>query len=410
MTIQNALCSNEPAGNADFDFDANRERLVAEARALFPLLRKNAQKSDDDRRLPAESAEALRNGGFFKIAQPRRCGGHEASVRTYIEVCIELARADSAAGWVTMILNGGCYVVGLFDDRTRHEIWGKNPSNAVCGVLTPPPDAQVRRVDGGFIVSARWPYATGSHHAQWAITVFNGDRGNGHEQLFVMTPMSELVIEDTWYVAGMRGTGSNTLVGKDVFMPDARTLSAADILAGRYRTEHRDETLYQTAAIAPLVLVTVCPLIGITQAAFDLVLELMKKQRPIAYSFYTCYGDAPSFQLHLADAANLIDSARLHITRSADILDRHARMGTFPDELTRARVRMDTGYVAECCRRAIDLLMNVAGAGGFAQVNPLQRLWRDVGTGSRHGYVATDMSREVYSRALLGRPQVSALL
>lgn len=396
--------------DAAFDFDANRERLVAEARALFPLLRKNAQKSDDDRRLPTESAKALRSAGFFKIAQPRRCGGFEASVRTYIEVCIELARADSSAGWVTMILNGGCYVVGLFDDGTRNQIWGKSPDNAVCGVLTPPPDAQVRRVDGGFVVSARWPYATGSHHAQWAITVFNGDRGNGPEPLFVMTPMSELSIEDTWYVAGMRGTGSNTLVGKDVFMPDARTLSAADILGGRYRTVHRDETLYQSAAIAPLVLVTVCPLIGIAQAAFDLVLELMKKQRPIAYTFYGCYGDAPSFQLHLADAANLIDSARLHIMRSADILDQHARMGTFPDELTRARVRMDTGYVAECCRRAMDLLMNVAGAGGFAQVNPLQRLWRDVGTGSRHGYVATDMSREVYSRALLGRPQVSALL
>ena len=395
---------------AEFDFDADREKLVAQARELVPLLRRNAQKGDDDRQIAPESAKAIRDAGFFRLAQPRRCGGLETSVRTYVEVCAELARGDSSAGWVTMILNGGCFCGGLFDDRTRSDIWGANPDNAICGVLTPPPDAKVERVSGGFRVSARWPYATGSHHAQWGIIVFNGDWGRGSEQLFTMIPMTDLRIEDTWYVAGMRGTGSNTLVGENVFVPDHRVQRASDLIQGRYQVTHKDETLYQGAAVAALILVVAAPMIGIAQAAFDLILELMKKQRPIAYTFYTNYGDAPSFQLHLADAANLIDSARLHLARSADVLDQHSRRGVFPDELTRARVRMDTGYAAECCRRAMDLLMNVGGAGAFAQVNPLQRLWRDLGTGSRHGYVATDMSREIYSRSLLGKPQISPVL
>jgi alkylation response protein AidB-like acyl-CoA dehydrogenase len=47
-------------------------------------------------------------------------------------------------------------------------------------------------------------------------------------------PMSELEIEDTWFVAGMCGTGSNTLVAKDVFVPDHRVLPMSKILNGEH--------------------------------------------------------------------------------------------------------------------------------------------------------------------------------
>jgi alkylation response protein AidB-like acyl-CoA dehydrogenase len=101
-------------------------------------------------------------------------------------------------------------------------------------------------------------------------------------------------------------------------------------------------------------------------------------------------------------SARLIDTARLHALRAADDIDQAAARGEYPDLLTRARVRSDTGYVAECITRAIDILLYAHGAASFADVSPLQRIWRDSATAARHAVVSPQVSYEVYGKALLG--------
>ncbi len=108
------------------------------------------------------------------------------------------------------------------------------------------------------------------------------------------------------------------------------------------------------------------------------------------------------FQLQIAEAARLIDTAHLHAYRAADEIDAAAAGDEYPDFLARARVRSDTGYVAECVTRAIDILLSAHGAGSFAEVNPLQRIWRDSATAARHAIVSSAVSYEIYGKALLG--------
>ncbi|MGH9243442.1 MAG: hypothetical protein ACRD29_03810 [Acidimicrobiales bacterium] len=62
----------------------------------------------------------------------------------------------------------------------------------------------------------------------------------------------------------------------------------------------------------------------------------------------------------------------------------------------------NTGWAARQCREAVDILASAHGASTFAEVNPLQRIWRDVSTASRHTTVAPGINQEVYGRALLG--------
>ncbi|WP_405968628.1 hypothetical protein OG613_00270 [Streptomyces sp. NBC_00015] len=115
--------------------------------------------------------------------------------------------------------------------------------------------------------------------------------------------------------------------------------------------------------------------------------------------------------MQFAEAAQLIDTARLHMLRAADDIDTWAAKSEYMPFEIRARVRMDTGYVARRSREALDLLLNIQGAGSFAEASPLQRIWRDQETGSRHAVINPAIAGELYGRALLGiEEQVTPLI
>jgi alkylation response protein AidB-like acyl-CoA dehydrogenase len=137
------------------------------------------------------------------------------------------------------------------------------------------------------------------------------------------------------------------------------------------------------------------------KAALDYVISKASK-KPISYTFYETQQDSVAFQLQIAEAARLIDTAHLHAYRAAGDIDEAAARGVYPDFLTRARVRSDTGHVAESITRAIDILLSAHGAGSFAEVSPLQRIWRDSATAARHAVAAPMVGYEVYGKALLG--------
>jgi len=137
------------------------------------------------------------------------------------------------------------------------------------------------------------------------------------------------------------------------------------------------------------------------RAALEYVISKAAK-KPISYTFFAAQADSVGFQLQIAEAARLIDTAHLHAYRAAADIDEAAARGEYPDFLTRARVRSDTGYAVECITKAIDILLYAHGAASFAEVNPLQRIWRDSATAARHAVVLPAVSYEVYGKALLG--------
>ncbi|WP_163508806.1 acyl-CoA dehydrogenase family protein [Fodinicola acaciae] len=383
-----------------------KSTLVQTARALVPLLREHAAAADRDRRLAAETVAALRDAGLFRLAVPRKYGGHEADIRTIVGVTAELAQGCASAAWVTMILAGASFVAAHFPARTREEIWAAGADTTVCA-STSTTDGVARRVDGGLVVSGQWHYASGVHQATWALLAGASLKGTD-DRVVSIVPVSELRIKDTWQVAGMRGTASDTMVADEIFVPEHRQFSFARLMAD-YLDEYADEPLYRTPTPSLLAILLTGPMLGMAEAALSHVLAAAKT-KPLMLTTYARQADAPSVQLAIADATALIDTARLHAFRSAGDLDQAARDGVRLDTVVRARIRMDTGYAGQRLRDAVDLLLNVSGAGSFAEANPLQRIWRDLETASRHVQANTNVSREIYGRALLGVEEKAVLV
>ena len=390
------------AGPADTEPAPTTAELVARARALRPLLAANAGQGEADRRVVEESIQALTDAGLFKIAVPKRYGGYETSVRAMLEVSAAVGEADGGTAWVLALVNVCNWLIGLFPQQAQDDVFGADPAALVSGVLAP--TATTVKVDGGWRITGKWYYNSGSWHATWAglgIPITDAD-GEVVSQGLALVPRVDLGLEDTWFVAGMKSTGSNCLVADDVFVPEHRVMLVPPAILGEYPSENLgSEPFYRSALVPVLALVLVGPQLGMGQAALDYVISKAAK-KPVSYTFFTAQTESVGFQLQIAEAARLIDTARLHAFRAADDIDQAAARGEYPGLLTRARIRSDTGYVAECVTRAIDILLYAHGAGSFADVSPLQRIWRDSATAARHAVVSPQVSYEVYGKALLG--------
>ncbi len=381
--------------------DALRHVLVERAHALRPLLEANAAESEQNRRVSDENISAVREAGIYKMMVPRRFGGLQTDIRTKMEVSAALAKGCGSTAWVSTLMNVCSFFAGLSSAECQEDIWGKSPDARIAGVFAPL--ATTKRVDGGLMVTGKWPWSSGCLHSDWAmmgIPVVNAE-GEMIDQGMAFMPMSDCTIEDTWYVAGMKGSGSNTIVATDVFVPDHRIMSVSKVMAGNPPTPYKDEVLYRCSFIPVASLILGGPMMGLVERALEFVIEKAPK-RSISYTFYKAQTESPSFQLAIAEAAMLVDTVRMHAMRSADAIWAAASEDRIPTYTERARVRMDTGYLATTARKAMDILLSAHGASSFAEVSPMQRMWRDLETCSRHAVVSPEISSEVYGKALLG--------
>lgn len=386
------------------------DEIVGRVRDLQPMLAKNSARGEADRRVVEESITALTDAGAFKIAQPRRYGGYETSMRTMLDVSAAVGEADGGTAWVVTLCNVCAWLTGLFPEQAQDDVWADTPDAKVSGVLSPTSEAV--KVDGGFKVTGRWYYNSGSWHASWAvlgIPITNAD-GEVIDQGLALIPRTDLGFEETWFVAGMKSSGSNCLIADDVFVPDHRIIPVPAAIGGNYATEHTDEILYRSAFVPLLSLVLAGPQLGMGRKALELV-TAKADTKAISYTFYTAQSDSVAFQLQIAEAAMLIDTAHLHAYRAADDIDTAAASGVYPDVIARSRVRADTGWVLDHITKAINILVSAHGAGSFGETNPLQRIWRDSNVAARHAVTLPAVNYEVYGKALLGRDdQITPLI
>lgn len=385
--------------------------LIERARTLRPILLKNAAEAERRRRLPDENVRALEESGLFKLMTPRRWGGHCASFRTLVMTAAELARACPSTGWNQSVANNSTWAATLLPDRGQEEVFADDPGARACSVYAPVQD--VRAVDGGFVLSGRWDYASGCWHASWTVLGFliQGADGKVADHGVAVIPMRELSIEDTWFAAGMKGTGSATIVAKEVFVPHHRVLSFLRLLAGERPARRHNGEFTDRLSMMPILAVNlVAPPLGMAQAVLELVAEGTHR-RGVTYTIYGRQSDSAVVHHQIGEAALRLDSAWLHILRAADEIDAGARAGRDLDYLTRARIRGDAGYAARLVREAIDQLISIGSSGAFAEANPLQRYWRDANLASRHAALTIGPCLELYGRAFLGiSPNITEMI
>ena len=208
------------------------ERAVLErARRLIPRLSERAPAAAAARKLPPETIAEYRGAGILRILQPRRFGGMQGRFSLFSRIVEELTWGCASSAWVYAVLAEHQWIIAQYPEQAQIDVWGDDPEAVAASSLAPRAAAQ--RVSGGWRLSGRYTFSSGCDYAQWAIIgAFLGEMGDPRTIAYLLVPLSEIEIDDDWQVLGLLGTGSKSLILRDVFVPEHRVVMVADLFAG----------------------------------------------------------------------------------------------------------------------------------------------------------------------------------
>ncbi|MER5181072.1 oxidoreductase [Streptomyces sp. NPDC002896] len=375
--------------------------VVSRATALVPMIREYAGQGAESRRIAPEVIKELDKADLFRLFVSARLGGLEASAATIFETLAEVSRGDGSTGWVTTLLSSAAGYASTFSDQAQQDVFGANPRARVSGTFSP--TTQVERVEGGYLVSGRWPYSSGSFAADWITLGLLIPREDPNENPVSMAlfPHDACRIEPSWFVTGLKGTGSDTVVVDNQFVPDHRIQPMHNMFGGEWLTSHKEDRVatWPFSSVASVILAA--PQLGMARHALEITRAKLG-DKPVTNTAYRQARLSPTHQLNVADAATKLHLAELAMQRVAHDIDTASAEGRRPDVETRARIRNNTGVMADLCKEAISLLLTANGSGSFAESNVISQIWRDSEIANRHAHVTSGIGREAYGRILLG--------
>ncbi len=393
---------------ADFamgDFSASE--YVARARALVPVLRERAQEQWSVNRLMDKTAALIHETGIFRMLQPARFGGGETSPIEWLETISTLAEGDPSVAWTTGVLGIHSFHLAHFDERAQQDVWGSNPLALLSSPYAPNP---VKAVDGGFIVSGTWKFASGVHHCDYAViggSVYEKELQPGDDRMRTgdfrafLVARDQFKIAENWDVSGMRGTGSHDIVVDNLFVPEHRTLPFRHVTAGTTpgRLVNRG-ILYQLPFWQVLGRITTSPVpLGALKSMAD---QFCERARSRVNLRGQRTGEDPVATLAVANAYAAIDEIKGNCYRNLGRLMKSVAKGDVLPITERMMFRYQTSSATYRVAELALALFKACGASGIYSDQPYGRLLNDIVAVTGHASNQHQGNANSFAGALMG--------
>jgi len=379
------------------------QELWNRAEQLLPVLRERAPRCEELRRMPEETLRDLHDSGLLRFQQPRRVGGSELEFVAIVQFGALLARACASTAWNFINFAAHHHMLGMFPPKAQDEIWGVSRDALIASSFVFPA-GKARKVEDGYLVSGRWPFSSGVDPSEWNMLAgfaWLDDNAPPEQRIFLMHK-SQYKVHDTWFAAGLRGTGSNDVEVKEQFVPEHRTLSVADLKGGPTPgSAVNPGPLFQIPVFAlfPFMLSGVA--LGIAEGRIDEFASITNKTGRMTGARIA---EIQSTQIRLGEASALARASRLlQETNSREAQDLAAR-GEIPNLRTKARYRLEGAYAVDWAVRAVDIMFGLAGAAGLYESGHAARAFRDAHAVKQHFSFNTDIAGTTYGRIALGLP------
>jgi len=347
------------------------------ARELVPAIAAAADEIERQRRLPPPLVKTLHDQGFFRLLLPRALGGVELDPATFVQITEAIASADASAAWVVCQTTGCSMVSAYLAPDVAREIFGDG------GVLAwgPPERSRAVAVDGGYRLSGRFNFASGSRHATWLggqAPIVDADgaprrRDGVAERRTLLFPAAQAVMEDVWHVIGLRGTGSDSFTVDDVFVPHAHTLTRDDAASRRVQAPlycFPQGSLYASGFAGVSM--------GIARTMLDDFLALARDKTPRGFS--RTLRESAVTQSRVAQAEAQLGAARVYLLATLEeVWSAVGRSGTLGLD-QRVRIRLAASHAIAQAREVADFAYHAAGGTAVFTRQAFERRFRDIHT------------------------------
>lgn len=349
-------------------------------------LREQAAEAEKIGKLTDDTVKTMKQIGNIRLLQPKLHGGLEVHPREFAETVMATAALDPSAGWINGVVGVHPYQLAYADPRVGTEVWADDVDTWVASPYAP--QGVAVPVDGGYLFNGRWQFSSGTDHCDWIfLGAMIGDSGGKPlmppQMLHMVLPRKDYeIVEDSWDVVGLRGTGSKDVIVKDAFVPAYRTMDAMKVMDG---TAQREAGMTETLYLMPWS--TMFPLgissatIGIAEGALAAALDY---QRQRVNSSGVAIKDDPYVMYAIGEAAADINAARQELLANADRIYDMVDAGkevSFEDRAAGRRTQVRAVWRAVS---AVDELFARCGGNATRMDKPLQRYWRDVHVGQAH--------------------------
>jgi alkylation response protein AidB-like acyl-CoA dehydrogenase len=352
--------------------------ILSAVRALGPIVEAAAAEIDAQRCLPANVVEAMRSAGVFRVAFPTAWGGPEMPILEQVEMVETLAYHDASTAWVAMICSDSGHYAGRVDDATAHELY---PSMDLLTAGQIYPVGQATRVDGGYRVTGRWQFGSGSLHADRIVggclvlvdgAPVMGERGLP-EMLVAWLPRDGVTIHDTWHTTGLAASGSNDYSVSDAFVPAGQVFQPL-------QPGVRPEPLYRYRGFFFANLAAVS--IGCARRMLDDLRDLMGTK--ILMPEGIAMKDDGRALLALGESTAALEAAAAYQADALGSIWDTVVAGDEPSAEQRAALLMMLVHNVQTGQRIAEAVTEVVGAQSIYRSSPFERRRRDLTTVAAH--------------------------
>jgi len=356
------------------------EQVLANARALAPEIHSRAAEFAVLRRLPRDIVDKLKAAGCFRVMFPKTWGGPEMPFPMQLELIEVLAYADAATAWCVKIGSDSGLFAAWLDERGARELY---TSIDFVTAGQAPPNGRAVVVEGGYRVTGRWGFGSGSTHADVMIggCVVDDGRslaaGAAPKIVHVLAPASSFQVEDTWFAHGLAGSGSHHYSTKDLFVPSAHTF---DLMAA----SGRDEPLYRSSIAASVSIPMAGVPLGVARRAIDELCALAGKKTIAMPPPPVLLKNLPRVRLAVAQAESLLGAARAYVYETVERFWIEVDTLGVASMETRRDVGLARIHAHRMAAEVAQIAFDTAGSAAVYVSAPFDRLLRDAVTINQH--------------------------
>ncbi|WP_027580272.1 acyl-CoA dehydrogenase family protein [Bradyrhizobium sp. Ai1a-2] len=371
--------------------------LAEKARALAPLITKDADEIERTRRLTPAVTAALIDNGLYRALLPRSFGGTEATLEAFMQMQEEIAKADASTAWCL----GQCTVCAMtaayLEPDAANEIFNVAPGILAWGAIA----HEVKAVPGGYIANARWDFASGSRQASWLgahVRVVEQDgttrkKADGSPEIrTILFPTSSATMYDVWDVIGLKGTGTDSYSVENLFIPEK--FAALRDTPSALREQG---PLYKLSTNMVFSMGFAATALGVARATLEAAINLSRGKTPQGLK---AMRENNAVQGLIGRTEASLRAAHAYLYATAAEVWRDLERGNPLTEGHRVAIRIASTWTIHQSASVVDTAYHMAGATAVFAANKFERRFRDMHTIAQQ-IQARDTQYEDAGRAIL---------
>jgi len=382
------------------------DELIDRARAMVPEIRALAEETEKNRNVFPHIIQKIRDAELLRTCRPKRFGGFEFDGEVALKIALTISAACASTGWTVNGAVSNGLSLSHWSIAAQREIWEADADAFTFACFAP--TGAALPVEGGYRLTGKWAFASGCDASSWgklgAIIKPPGAEPP-YEGAFFLLPASDLEIVDTWFVAGLCGTGSKDIIVNDLFVPSHRVLKFADTQAGTSPgTRHHDNPIYRIPLLMLGASMLASTAVGAAKGAIESYLDQTsgRTTRGALAGGGLRMTEFATIQLRFAEATAATEAAETILIGDMREAMRQLRTGTELTVADRIRARRNQAYVTRLAVQAVEALNASTGGYGLHLENPVQRAWRDVNAVARHVSLNWDAVGTMYGQHAFG--------